>query len=107
MKKAMLEDRRLGFQNEVAGEFTLKGVKLGATKGDEPFVYGICKPVKSGRSVFVSAGDLQAVAIEAGVKDNKLPFPGLKLGNEVDVENMKVNENFTFAIENNRFLVKA
>ena len=84
----MLEDRRLGFQNEVAGEFTLKGIKLG-------------------RSVFVSAGDLQAVAIESGVKDNKLPFPGLKLGSEVDVENMKVNENFTFAIENNRFLVKA
>ena len=107
MKNAKFEDRRLGFQNEVTGEFTLKGAKVGATKGEEPFVYAICKPTKQGRTVFVGCGDLQAVAIEAGIKDKNLPFPSAKLNSDVDADNLKVNENFTFSIANNRILVKA
>lgn len=107
MAKGRLEDRRLGFQNDVTGEFTLKDAKVGATKGDEPFIYAICKPSKgSGKSVFVSAGDLQNVAKEAGLKDSKLPFQKVEVGDMVDAENVKVNESFTFAISENRILVK-
>ena len=106
MKTARFEDRRLGFQSDVNGDFSMKGAKVGSTKGDEPFVYAICKPVKPGRSVFVGAGDLQATAIEAGLKDSKLPFPNGKMGTDVDPEVLKINENFTFSIANGRVLVK-
>lgn len=107
MKKARFEDRRLGFQSDVAGEFTMKGAKVGATKGDESFVYAICKPKDKGRSIFVGAGDLQATAIEAGIKENKLPFPSSLIDSEVDVDTLKVNENFSFAVVQGRIQVKA
>ena len=106
MAKGRLEDRRLGFQNDVKGEFTMKNAKIGATKGDEPFIYAICKPSKgSGKSVFISAGDLQNVAKEAGLKDSKLPFQKVDVGDEVDADAVKVNESFTFAIADNKILV--
>ena len=85
----------------------MKGAKVGATKGDEPFIYAICKPKDNGRSIFVGAGDLQATAIEAGVKEKLLPFPNSKMGTEIDPEELKVNENFSFAVVQGRIQVKA
>ena len=107
MAKGMFNDRRIGFTADVNGEFTLKNAKVGATKGNEekgeqPFIYVIAKPVKKGRSVFIGAGDLQALAIERKLADNKLPFIGASLDTEVDSDNLKINESFTFAIQDKK-----
>ena len=107
MAKGMFNDRRIGFTADVNGEFTLKNAKVGATKGNDekgekPFIYVIAKSVKGGRSVFVGAGDLQALAIERKLTDNKLPFIGASLDTEVESENLKINESFTFAIQDKK-----
>ena len=107
MAKGMFNDRRMGFTADVNGEFTLKNAKVGATngneeKGEKPFIYVIAKSVKGGRSVFVGAGDLQALAIERKLTGNKLPFIGASLDTEVESENLRINESFTFAIQDKK-----
>lgn len=114
MRKVKFEDRRLGFANAVEGTFTLKGAKVRGSKdgsnaegqAKEPFLYAICKSTQGRKSVLISAGDLQAAAEEAKYPKDRLPFPTLTLGGEVD-EKQTPNENFAFAILNGNIVVPA
>ena len=110
MKKARFEDRRLGFTSDVNGEFTLKGAKVNATKGKETsasFAFVTCrKKDGKGKSLFIGAGDLQVTALEAGLKGDQLPFPSVEMDTDVDVETLKPNENFVFAVLNNQIICK-
>ena len=105
MRKVKFEDRRLGFADSVSGGFTLKGAKVKGTNDGtnaegqpkEPFLRAICKSTEGKKSVLISCGDLQAAAIEAKYPQDRLPFPNLKLGVDVD-EKQTPNENFIFGI---------
>jgi len=109
MKSALVEDRRVAFVSDIeAGEYTLKGAKVKATRGEkeEAFAFVSAKPTNGkGKKCWVDVGSLQATAIEAGLKDQSLPFPSVQLGSKIDVDSTKPNENFVFAIVNKTIVV--